>query len=120
MTATEKIAALRSKHEAATPEPWAWDARGDLRPVPHDEYGLDCIIGYDPILEVPVLEPGDAAAIAALHNAAPGLLKALEDVLEMHYDEEDGLGTDLYCHCGQWWPCPTYTAIEDALAEVTS
>ena len=83
MTAAEKIAALRATHEAATPGSWEWDARGDLRPVPHDEYGFDCIIGHDPIGEVPVLEPANAAAIVSAHNALPALLKALEGVLDI-------------------------------------
>ena len=68
---------------AATPGPWWWDQRGDLRPTPHDEYGLDCIIGWDAIGETPDLSDGDAAFIAASRSALPRLIAAVEAVLTL-------------------------------------
>lgn len=121
------LAELRQRCDAATPGPWWWDQRGDLRPTPHDEYGLDCIIGWDAIEENPVLSDGDAAFIAASRTIVPRLIAAVEAVLAEHPAARLGCithyaRTDCECEtrftcatCAVTHPCPTVTAVEAAL-----
>ena len=87
---------MRQRCEAATPGPWWWDRLGDLRPTPHDEYGLDALIRWESIGEVPVLADGDAEFVAAARTDLPRLIAAVEAVLTLaeawRYKGEYGYG----------------------------
>lgn len=97
MTATEKIAALRATHEAATEGRWQtephWrDEDAVLRIATCDCNSKDTQCEHQSVvrqLGCNCCDDGlegraeDFAAIVSAHNALPALLKALEDVLDI-------------------------------------
>ena len=137
MTAAEKLAALRATHEAATEGPWMYGTPDDDCEQTRAEWMAECAkepdgsaagslwVAWqqrDGELFIPAIT-GDgptsernAAAIVSAHNALPALLKALEDVLELHYEAS----FQKCLSCSDPYPCDTAYFIEAALAEVAS
>lgn len=119
----EAMARIRAQADAATDGPWTAEYSG--------EQG-NCVLppGYRSTREAVAVTrlwraQADAEFIAAARTDVPWLLeqvairdKALEAVLELHIEGQPFIGHGFKqrrCECGATWPCPTVTAITQAL-----
>ena len=140
----ETLAHIREQADAATEGPWEADGAGEVsqhwsRPEPWETVvGTDvacmsyCYGGSAKGVE----RDEDAEFIAAARTNVPRLVDALEAALNIHrdggesqgYTDDGHYGTMPHCctTCGEFgeygvpWPCPTVTAITQALEGETN
>ena len=130
-----ELDAIKARVEAATEGPWGWSGRVApvlsgyagtsyrySKEVIEAEHHGECGCRSDCQLEVTV-DPLDAEFIAAARSDIPRLVAALESVLELH---QPYITRSAWQTCNECWnsgtaeivyPCPTVTAIREALGE---
>lgn len=130
MTATERLAEINARAEAATEGPWAhWNPADGPS---HMEIGgkvawksLRTGSQYGDDEKIP--HWADAAFIAHARTDVPALVAALEAVLEVHqhFEYSDSRGDGAGCNECRYddgshmeYPCPTVEAINEALGNV--
>lgn len=139
MTATERLAEIKARAEAATEGPWEY--REEILGLPN----TTVMAGNEQVGYVAVghFLSGNANFIAASRTDVPRLVAALEAVLELHRPREIQVMTGEDClsdECGHpdmddcpvgpfdrcagcvgytAHPCPTVTVINEALGEET-
>lgn len=127
----ETLDRIRKQADAATPGPWEADGTGEVsqhwsRPEPWETVvgtGVTCMSYCYGGSAKGVERDEDAEFIAASRTTVPALLDALEKVLNLHVEADPitaAFGTQEggdYCiTCAEDYPCPTVTAITQALA----
>ena len=135
MTIETRLAEIRARVEAATEGPWGHYSINPRVTPEHAVYSVP--LDADPLAQSSEIagpvEPRDAEFIAASRTDLPALLAAVEAVRELHQSEPHcnnvrHTNPDVQCpECaefctadGELYPCPTITAITDALDASTT
>jgi len=113
MTAREHLDQLDALLTAGTPLPWVGDEDGEWI------WGEASSLAFGELVTKGAdVAPADNARIVAAVNALPKLTAALRGVLDVHQQFVDSRGiTRQWCahDPDDSWPCPTVTAITEAL-----
>ena len=117
----ETLARIRKQADAATEGPWCRE-RSHGAP---SRWQDACVFDANGEYVISEARDEDAKFIAASRATVPALAGALEKVLAMHTPKNNGR-VSMCCSCEQWiespdneacieYPCPTVTAITQAL-----
>ena len=119
MSAADHLKTIRERVEAATQGPWRWEepSTDDFptydQSLVSDAADTTVVSGWGYDASGTEASDEDREFIAHARTDLPRLLDALEGVMAVHKQDDD---MPLFCHaCDDYWPCPTVTAINDAL-----
>lgn len=111
---SNRLDAIKARADAATPGPW----HDNLRDIPGSVGRLRAgwMVGAYEVVIGPGMaaRPFDAEFIAHTRTDVPALVAAVEAVLALH---QRTIEYPECKECGFEYPCPTVTAIRDALGE---